>query len=152
MSSEDASAKAKRILVVDDNPIILNTLTPRLKSKGYEVQTAADGSEAISHVRKAKPDLVLLDISFPPDVAHGGGVGWDGFVIMQWIRRTEGAAGIPGIEVRLRKLDDIPIFIISVTDPEKVKDKALAAGAQGFFHKPIDLDALLAAIEKTLKP
>ena len=139
MSTEPTDAMPKRILVVDDNPVILGTLTPWLKTKGYEVQTAADGSEAISHVRKDKPDLILLDIGFPPDVAHGGGVAWDGFVIMQWLRRDPAFA-------------NIPVFIISVSDPEKVKAKALAAGAAAFFHKPIDHDELLAAIEKVLNP
>src|SRR6266404_4631354 len=74
----------KKILIVDDSQIILKTLSFKLKGAGYEVITAADGGTAVSLVRTQRPDLILLDITFPPDVAHGGGVGWDGFLIMEW--------------------------------------------------------------------
>src|SRR6476646_738516 len=89
----------KKILVVDDSPIILKTLSMKLKSQGYDVLTAEDGSIAVSTARRERPDLILLDISFPPDVAHGGGVAWDGFLIMDWLRRMDEAK-------------DIPVFII----------------------------------------
>ena len=79
----------KKILVVDDNAIILRTLSMKLKSSGYEVLTATDGAQAVSTVRREKPDLILLDISFPPDVAHGGGVPWDGFLILSWLQRLD---------------------------------------------------------------
>src|SRR5258708_40169911 len=85
----------KKILVVDDNVVIQKMLSMKLKISGYDVVIAADGGEAVSAVRTQKPDLVLLDISFPPDVAHGGGVAWDGFLIMDWMRRIDGAAHIP---------------------------------------------------------
>jgi two-component system, OmpR family, KDP operon response regulator KdpE len=137
MSAQENAARGRKILVVDDNEIILTTLTPKLKAKGYQVMTATDGSAAITVARTNHPDLILLDLTFPPDVAHGGGVGWDGFVIMEWLRRTEGA-------------QHIPVFIISVADPEKYKDRALAAGAKAFFHKPINHDELLAAIDQAL--
>src|SRR6266446_5812961 len=102
----------KRVLVVDDSIVILKTLSMKLKSSGYDVLTAADGGTAVSTVRTQRPDLVLLDISFPPDVAHGGGVGWDGFLIMDWLRRIDGAA-------------HIPIIIITGGDPAKLRDRSL---------------------------
>ena len=92
---------------------------------------------AVSAVRQEKPDLILLDLSFPPDVAHGGGVAWDGFLIMNWLQRLEEAK-------------NIPIIVITGGDPAKCKDRALAAGAADFFHKPIDNDELLAVIRQTL--
>ncbi len=137
MNEPAAAAGAKRILIVDDNQIILKTLSLKLKSHGYEVLTALDGSEAVRLARKEQPDLILLDIAFPPDVAHGGGVPWDGFLIMDWLKRMDEAQGIP-------------IFIISGTDPSKYKDRAMAAGAIAYFQKPIDNDQLLAAIRQTL--
>ncbi len=127
----------KKILIVDDDRIILKTLSFKLKANGYQVLTALDGSEAVSAVRKERPDLILLDISFPPDVAHGGGVAWDGFLIIQWLRRMDEA-------------QNIPIMIISGTDPAQLRDRALAAGAVEYFHKPIDNERLLAAIRQTL--
>src|SRR6266481_2143585 len=113
-----APAKAmspKKILIVDDNVVVQKTLSMKLKFSGYEPIIAGDGGEAVSAVRTQKPDLVLLDISFPPDVAHGGGVAWDGFLIMDWLRRIDGAA-------------HIPIIVITGGDPDRLKARSLAAG------------------------
>jgi two-component system KDP operon response regulator KdpE len=128
----------EKILVVDDNPVILKTMSMKLTAHGYDVCTAEDGAGAVGAVRRAKPDLILLDLSFPPDVSHGGGVPWDGFLIMEWLRRLEEAKGIP-------------IIVISGGDPVKYKDRALAAGAASFFHKPLNHDELLTVIRKTLE-
>jgi two-component system response regulator MprA len=127
----------KKILVVDDNPVIVTALSLKLTSAGYDVVTATDGSEAVSAVRKQKPDLILLDISFPPDVAHGGGVPWDGFIIIEWLRRIDEAK-------------NIPVIVITGSDTQKYRERALATGAIGFFHKPVDNDGLLDVIKKTL--
>ena len=127
----------KKILVVDDDQFILKVLDFKLKPAGYTVLTALDGASAISTVRQERPDLILLDICFPPDVAHGGGVNWDAFTIMSWMKRMEEAA-------------HIPIVIITSSDPAKVKDRAMAAGAAAFFQKPIDHIELLATIRRLL--
>src|SRR5690349_7763955 len=89
----------KRILVVDDNLVFVRSLSMKLKSKGYDVLTAMDGGEAVSAARKEKPDLILLDISFPPDVGHGGGVPWDGFLIIEWLHRIDEASTVPIIVI-----------------------------------------------------
>lgn len=135
--AEGAAAPGKKILLVDDNSAILKIMSFKLKSAGYQVVTAVDGSQAISTARKENPDLILLDIMFPPDVGHGGGVGWDAFVIMEWLRRDDEG----------RK---IPIIIMSGADPAIYKERSLAAGAIAFFHKPIDNRELLEAIHKAL--
>jgi CheY-like chemotaxis protein len=127
----------KKILVVDDNPVILKTLSMKLSASGYEVLTAEDGAGAVSCARKQQPDLILLDINFPPDVAHGGGVPWDGFLLMGWLKRIEGAS-------------HIPVIIITGDEDAKHKAHALASGAVSFFQKPIDHEALLATIRRTL--
>jgi len=132
-----AASGRKRILVADASMIILKTLTMKLKASGYDVLTAQDGGTAVSIVRREKPDLILLDITFPPDVAHGGGVAWDGFLIMNWVRRMDEAK-------------HIPIIIITGGDPAAYKNRSLAAGAAAFFHKPINNDELLAAIRQSL--
>jgi len=110
----------------------------KLRAQGYETLTAEDGATAVSLVRRSKPDLILLDISFPPDVANGGGVPWDGFLIMEWLRRIDEAK-------------DIPTIIITGGEATQYKDRALAAGAANFFHKPIDHDGLLKVITETLE-
>jgi CheY-like chemotaxis protein len=137
VSSPQSIMNRKKILVVDDNLVILQTVSMKLTANGYDVVTAEDGAGAVSAVRKEKPDLILLDLSFPPDVAHGGGVPWDGFLIMTWLQRMEEAK-------------NIPIIVITGGDPAKCKDRALAAGATNFFHKPINNDELLTIVRETL--
>jgi two-component system KDP operon response regulator KdpE len=127
----------RKILLVDDDPVILKSLSIKLSAKGYDVLTATDGSQAVSSVRTQRPDLILLDLTFPPDVAHGGGVPWDGFLIIQWLKRMEEAA-------------HIPIIVITGGDPAKYEARAKQAGATGFFHKPIDHDGLFDVISKAL--
>src|SRR5512135_43278 len=85
----------KKILVVDDNPVVVKAVEGKLQSCGYEVITAEDAASAVSNVRLGRPDLVLLDIAFPPDVAHGGVVAWDGLLIINWLRRMEEAHDVP---------------------------------------------------------
>ena len=138
-TSPDPNSNGKRILVVDDSVLILKTLSAKLRSQGYAVSTAVDGSAAVSTVRRERPDLILLDIFFPPDVAHGGGVAWDGFLIMSWLRRMDESL-------------HTPVMIITGGDPAKIKDRCLAAGVAGFFQKPIQHEELLAAIKKILMP
>ncbi len=137
MNPETAIPGGKKILVVDDDQIILKTLSITLISNGYQVFTATDGPGAASIVARERPDLILLDLLFPPDAANVGGALQDGFFIIEWLRRM-GEAG------------DIPIIIISGDKSAKDKKNALATGAVGFFPKPIDRIALLAAIRATL--
>jgi len=73
----------RKILVVDDDPVILKALTLKLDSEGYTVVKAVDGADALRVLQDEKPDLVLLDINYPPDVTHGGDVPWDGFLLMR---------------------------------------------------------------------
>jgi CheY-like chemotaxis protein len=134
MSAEPTEATKKKILVVDDNEIILKTISLRLQGAGYEVVTALDGSEAVSAARREAPDLVLLDISFPPDV---GGVEWDGFRIMEWFRRME-------------NVKKTPVVVITGGENTKDKERAISGGAVAFFHKPVDHDDLLKVIRATL--
>jgi two-component system, OmpR family, KDP operon response regulator KdpE len=137
MNPDTAIPAGKKILVVDDDQIILKALSITLISNGYQVFTASDGPGAVSIVTRERPDLILLDLLFPPDAANVGGALQDGFFIIEWLRRM-GEAG------------DIPIIIISGDKSAKDKKNALATGAVGFFPKPIDRIALLAAIRATL--
>jgi two-component system cell cycle response regulator len=122
-----------KILVVDDNEIILKTISLKLQGAGYKVITALDGSGAVTAARKEIPDLILLDINFPPDV---DGVPWDGFRIMEWFHRLDTSK-------------KIPIIIITGLEDDKNKDRASSGGAVAFFHKPIDHDDLLKVIRAT---
>ena len=127
----------KKILIVDDSPVISKTMSLTLNANGYEVLTAEDGATAAGVVRRDKPDLILLDISFPPDVGHGGGISWDGFLIIDWVRRLEEAK-------------NIPFIVITGGAPGKYQERAFAAGALAFFQKPVNKDELLTAIRQIL--
>lgn len=140
LSSPTGTARdgtGKKILIVDDSVIIQKTLSAKLRAVGYQVFIAADGSAAVSAVRRERPDLILLDINFPPDVGHGGGVAWDGFLIMTWLRRMEEAL-------------TTPVVIITGSDPAAFKNRCVAAGVSGYFQKPLKHDELLSAIGKIL--
>lgn len=124
--------KKRRILIVDDSLTVLKALGTSLRNAGYEIHTATDGSEALGTAGEIHPDLVIMDINFPTDVSQGG-IAWDGFRIIEWMRHT-GSAGMA------------PAIIITVDDIEKHRARALAAGAVAVFQKPISLPDLLETI------
>lgn len=124
----------KKILVVDDDLVVIWALSTKLKANGFEVFTARDGAEAVRTVRTQRPDAILLDINFPADV---NSVSWDGFLIMEWLKRLEEA-------------DNVPIIVITAGNSEKFRNRAREAGAAAFFHKPIDHEELFAYIRRKL--
>ena len=123
----------QKILIVDDDPVIVKAMSLKLASAGYHVISAADGSEGIAAARKEKPDLILLDINFPVDV----GVVWDGFKVIAWLQRVDEAKGTP-------------VVVISGSDAAKFEKRAIEAGAVAYFQKPVDNNQLLALIKKAL--
>ena len=137
MNGQVTKAGAKKVLVADDDPVIVKTLSRFLNENGYTALGASDGAGVARLVEREKPDLILLDIQFPPDAMNIGGALQDGFFIMEWIRRMGNAA-------------NIPIIIISVSYASKDRQRALEAGAVGYFTKPIDRPALLTTIRKVL--
>ena len=128
---------AEKILVVDDSPVVVKALQVKLAASGFQVTTAADGGGALAAVRRDRPDLIVLDINFPPDVGHGGGIAWDGFLIMQWLGRIEEAK-------------DIPIIVITGDKSERFRDQAKKSGARAYFTKPVDPKALIETIRQIL--
>jgi len=124
----------KKILVVDDDAVVIRALSIKLQAGGFEVVMATNGADAVNAVRTQRPDLILLDLTYPADI---GSVAWDGFLIMQWLKRVEEAA-------------HVPIIVITGGDREKYESRAIAAGATAFFHKPISHDALFGLIRQTL--
>jgi CheY-like chemotaxis protein len=124
------------ILIIDDDDVVLTATSMKLRSAGYRVLTARDASEAISAVGQSRPNLILLDINFPPDVASGGCVSWDGFGIMTWLRCSPNLKGVPFV-------------IISGENSDELRKRSLKAGAAGFFAKPIELERVLALLKDT---
>lgn len=119
-------SEARRILVVDDETQITRVLRRSLSARGYEVQTANDGEEALSVFGQWVPDLVVTDLSMPQ---------------------------MAGLELcrRLRKLSQVPIIVLSVKGEERAKVEALDAGADDYITKPFGMDELLARVRVALR-
>jgi two-component system KDP operon response regulator KdpE len=118
----------KNILIIDDDPDLLLSLTAKLKAHGYTVIAAMDAISAITVARKEAPDLVILDLGLPAG---------DGFKVLE----------------RMRDLADLaatPVIVLSARDPANNKKRSLDAGAMAFFQKPPDNRELLTAIRQAL--
>jgi two-component system KDP operon response regulator KdpE len=115
-----------RVLVVDDEPQIRRALTINLSARGYDVDVAATGEEALRLAAATTPDAVVLDLGLP---------------------------GIDGTEVvrTLRGWSNVPIIILSVRDAEQDKVAALDAGADDYVTKPFGVDELLARLRASLR-
>jgi DNA-binding response OmpR family regulator len=136
LSTQDQTAR-KIILVVDDSLVFRQAVVLKLRGYGYDVMTAEDGSAAVAAVGRMKPDLILLDINFPPDVANGGGLGWDGFLILQWLRRTGGGA-------------NVPVIAVTGGDLDLYDQRCKEAGILELLAKPLDFEMLAAKIRAVL--
>ena len=119
-------SRPARILLVDDEVSIQRTVAPMLRSRGYDVDVAGTGGEALAAVGSDKPDLVVLDLGLPD---------------------------IDGIEVcrRLRARWDMPILVLSARGAEKDKVAALDEGADDYVTKPFGPDELFARVRAALR-
>jgi two-component system KDP operon response regulator KdpE len=115
-----------RIVVVDDEPNILSTVAPLLRSRGYEVSTAVNGRLALEVIEREQPNLLVLDLGLPD---------------------------IDGVEVcrRVRETRNIPILVLSARGAEGDKVRALDAGADDYVTKPFGAEELLARIRAALR-
>lgn len=127
-------ARNQKVLVVDDDPLFLKIASIQLENEGFAVLTAKDGCEAIEIARKQNPNLMVLDVNLPQDVA---GVPWDGFRVISWMQRFD-------------SLKNIPIVMTSGGDPAKNTRLALNSGATAFFHKRMSQAHLLTLVNHTL--
>jgi len=119
-------AENDKILVVEDDRNLLDTLKYNLRKEGYDVVTAADGAEALDICRKEKPNLIILDIMLPK---------------------------ISGFEVCriLRKEMMVPILMLTAKAEETDKIVGLEIGADDYMTKPFSLRELLARVRATLR-
>jgi len=118
----------KRILVVDDDQMVLMALGELLKPEGYEVNMVSSGSEALKRLDENGYDLLLLDIIMPL---------MDGFELCRKVRDKE-------------KYRETPIVFLTAKSREEDKISGLAAGANLFLSKPISPEKLLDIISKTI--
>ena len=118
---------AAEVVVVEDDPVILDTLAYNLTRQGFNVQKATNGAEALRLTRKVRPDLILLDVMLPEE------------------------SGIKVCE-RIREEDrDVVIIMITAKDAEEDKVKGFEAGADDYVTKPFGMKELVARINANLK-
>jgi CheY-like chemotaxis protein len=123
----------KTVLIVDDDPVVRTALSNVLRREGHTPLAAGDCAEAIALVGENSPDLILLDLSFPPDVANGGMTSWDGFQLMLWLRGLNNA-------------DHSKFVVVTGSDTPEVRKKAKGLGAIAVLGKPVDCSELLELI------
>ncbi|GAK55388.1 PAS modulated sigma54 specific transcriptional regulator, Fis family [Candidatus Vecturithrix granuli] len=116
------------ILLVDDNPQNLATLTRILTEHGYRVRTAINGQVALKSVQNMAPDLILLDIRMP---------GMDGYEVCREVKKDTAT-------------QDIPVLFLSALDDPVDKVKAFDAGGVDYITKPFQTDEVVARVETHL--
>src|SRR5258708_3228696 len=90
--------RRKKILIADDDLVVLKVLSLKLSSVGFDVAKVHEGSQVTRRVAEELPDVVLLDFDFGPN-ATSGHIEWDGIKILDWLGRLEDVAPIPVIVV-----------------------------------------------------
>jgi len=116
-----------KILVAEDEPMLLKTIELKLKKEGYEVITTHDGREAISQIEALNPDLVISDIMMPY------------------------ASGLEITAMLKQKTDkQIPIIILSAMEQEKVVMEAFELGADDYITKPFSLNELSIRVKRLM--
>jgi two-component system, OmpR family, KDP operon response regulator KdpE len=115
-----------RILVVDDDPLILKFVTVNLEARGFQVFQASDGEQALEAFNNTPLDLILLDIMMPKINGHD-------------------------VCFRIRQQSAIPIIMLSGLDGPQDKAACLDSGADDYMTKPFSLRVLFARIEAVLR-
>jgi DNA-binding response OmpR family regulator len=116
----------EKILVVEDEPALQETLLYNLEKQGYQVEATGDGRVALDLARQLKPDLILLDIMLP---------GMDGFEVCRTLRREM----------------NIPVLMLTARDDEIDRVVGLEVGADDYLTKPFSMRELMARVKAQLR-
>ncbi|MBA4801313.1 MAG: response regulator [Euryhalocaulis sp.] len=119
----------QKILVADDDELLIGLLSHRLSVKGFEVLTANTGVEALEAARAERPDLIVLDAMMPV---------MDGFAVLQNLKADD-------------QTRDLPVVMLTALRDEKNIVSALEDGAEDYLVKPFSPDELVSRINRTLK-
>lgn len=125
--SLDQSKTKKRILLVDDDREIVESMRIALETVGYEIMVARDGNQGLAMAERDNPDLVILDMMMPKR---------SGFLVLEKLRRSR----------------PVPLKIVMITANEGNRHKAYAEmlGVDDYIRKPFAMDRLLDSVERLL--
>jgi DNA-binding response OmpR family regulator len=126
-TGESIAQDRKRILLVDDDREIVESMRIALEATGYAVLVARDGNQGLAMVEREDPDLVILDMMMPKR---------SGFLVLEKLRRTR----------------PVPVRVIMVTANEGSRHKAYAEmlGVDDYIRKPFAMDRLLGSVTRLL--
>jgi len=119
----------KKVLIIDDEKLIIRMTAYVLESSGYQVISAMDGESGYRTAVEEQPDIVLLDINMP---------GLDGWGTLELIKKDE-------------KTRDIPVIIFTAKEMPKARKIAVEKGASDYITKPFEIDDLLEKVNNLLK-
>jgi DNA-binding response OmpR family regulator len=119
---------APRILIVDDDPVILRLLQINFRLEGYEVDTATRGEEALERVRSNRPEIVVLDVMMP---------GIDGWEVLRRLKETPAAK-------------HIPVIFLSARAQDEDRRQGYALGVDEYVTKPFDPAHLVEIVRRSL--
>ena len=129
MAKDNGQKAGKRILLVDDDAEIIESLRLALEANGYTVLVARDGNQGLALSERENPDLVILDMMMPKR---------SGFLVLEKMRRTR----------------ETPMRVIMITANEGSRHKAYAEylGVIDYIRKPFAMERLLETVNKALNP
>ena len=119
--------EGKKILIVDDDVEIVDTIQTVLQANGYAVVFARDGTQGLVMVERERPELVILDMMMPRR---------SGFLVLERLRRT--------------RKDMIPVIMITANEGSRHKAYAEMLGVVDYLRKPFPMDRLLGAVARVL--
>jgi DNA-binding response OmpR family regulator len=125
--TKDQPAAGKRVLLVDDDPEIIEAIRYALEAKGFQIFIARDGNQGLAMAEREDPDLVILDMMMPKR---------SGFLVLEKLRRTR----------------PVPVRVIMITANEGSRHKAYAEmlGVDDYIRKPFAMDKLIDAVQRLL--
>lgn len=125
--AQTTATEAKRILLVDDDREIIESMRYALETQGYEILVARDGNQGLAMAEREDPDLVILDMMMPKR---------SGFLVLEKLRRTRA----------------VPLRVIMITANEGSRHKAYAEmlGVDDYMRKPFAMDRLIESVGRLL--
>jgi DNA-binding response OmpR family regulator len=130
MPDHESPSRAKRILLVDDDQEIVESMRVALQAKGYQTLVARDGNQGLAMAEREAPDLVILDMMMPKR---------SGFLVIEKLRRSSNDA-----LVRQK------IIMITANEGSRHKAYAEMLGVDDYIRKPFAMDRLMDSVERLL--